>query len=104
MEKKDFVKAMKKIIESEDAFCNLEDAIQKVSDGCHRPIISKHIEICMDVIKLAMKDDNDWISYWFYDLEKGTRKKMKVKDCDGKVVKMKTLSDLYNCINNKKAN
>ena len=54
MEKKDFVSAMERIIESEDAFCNLEDAIQKVSDGCHKPIISKHIDICMDVMRLAM--------------------------------------------------
>lgn len=104
MEKKDFIEAMERIIKSENAFCNLEDAIHEVSDSSYKPIISKHIEICMDIMKLAMNDKNNWISYWFWDLEKGTRKDLKVRDCDGKIVKMKTLGDLYNCINNKKVN
>ena len=101
MEKKDFILAMKKIIESEDAFCNLEDAIHEVSDTSYKPIISKHIDTCMDIIKIVMEDKSDWISYWFYDLSKGKKYKKGMVTKGGKNIKMKTLEDLYNCINNK---
>ncbi len=105
MDKKDFILAMKKIIKNETMCDKLEDAIAELSPDTYRPVISFHTTLALDIIQLAMKDTSGWIDYWMYDLEKGKEyKDGTITEKGGKIIKLKTLSQLYDCINNKKAN
>ncbi len=64
--------------------------------------LNRYETLVLDVLKLAVDDKNDWISYWIYDLNCGKDAKNKtVTNKQGKNIPIKTISDLWEIINNK---
>lgn len=60
-----------------------------------------HEGLCLEILSESMNDTSDWISYWFYELDCGRDYKDGcITDLDGKIIKLKTIEDLYNCIIN----
>lgn len=103
MNKKNFIWSIEKIIETEDMFKPLADAIHVLDPDSYRPVISGHTSLALDILEKAVDDKYDWISYWFYELEQGKKYKPGcVTEKNGKNIKMKTPGDLYECIINKK--
>lgn len=53
----------------------------------------------VDLLKIATNDRDDWIGYWVYELNCGQKyKDGMVKEKDGRIVKLKTIEDLWNLI------
>ena len=73
------------------AFKQFEPDFNYICFGRYETLVVKSLE-------LAMNDTSSWISYWLYDCGCGKNSVGKVKDKHGKVIPLKTIKDLYNCI------
>ena len=104
MDKKTFIKRMERLIKLKEEVEKINDVLRKsIINDTHSSLIGVgwYEDLLVDVLADAMEDDSEWISYWIYYLNFGKEhKRLKVKK-DGKVIPMKTLSNLYDCINNK---
>lgn len=49
----------------------------------------------VNLLRQITKDDGDWIEYWLYELEQGTKFKLGMVTDNGKKVRLKTAEDLY---------
>lgn len=62
------------------------------------------IEFCPDItfaivqyIEEDLNDTSSWFSYWFYELEQGTKyEDGTITDGNGNSIKMQTIEDVYN--------
>ena len=102
MNKKTFTKLLKEIIVEEKRVEKLENAINQMSPDSHG-VIFNFTELSLMILAEAVDDNTEWISYWFWELEKGKKAKNgTVKDSDGREIPIKTISNLYDIIKNKK--
>lgn len=60
--------------------------------------IVSYEELCLKILKDAMEDKDDWISYWIYELNCGKNYKPGTITQNDKDIKLKTINDLYKCI------
>lgn len=55
-----------------------------------------------DILMDTFNDENDWIGYFIYELDWGkSYKRGSIKDEKGKIIKLKTIKDLYNLLTEK---
>lgn len=92
---------MKELVDIKDCEDGLNEAFKKFEPDFNYIGFGRYETLVVDSIKEAMDDKYDWISYWIYDLECGTKAKKKtVTSKDGKNIPIKTLDNLYNIIKN----
>ena len=97
--KETFKKLMTQLVQIKKYEDNLQDAFKKFDPEFGNISFIRYEQICVDCLKVAMNDINDWIGYWIYELDCGkTAKKHTVTDKDGKDLPIKTLDDLYKII------
>lgn len=53
-------------------------------------------DLPLDILREIFKDDDDWIRYWVYDLEFGSRWVKGMITVDGVEISLRTVRDLYN--------
>ena len=85
----EFISIKKHESQLNEAFKNFEPDLNYISFGRYESLVVK-------VIKIAMQDTSDRISYWIYELNFGKDAKLdSVKDKNGKSIPIKHLGDLY---------
>ena len=47
------------------------------------------------VLEIIFDDRGEWISYWIYELDYGTRDDLSATNADGTPIPLKTIEDLY---------
>lgn len=77
-----------KITESLKIFCH--DSYPFYTTGLIVPMI--------DLLRAASGDEDQWLSYWLFDLEQGAKHKRGTVKIDGKGFKLKTLDDVWKII------
>jgi hypothetical protein len=100
MKKEQFVKFINELVRLKKRDDEFSKACEKISDGFGLRMTDYHETLILDILKEAMDDKADWISYWLYDCEMGT-KKIGKGITDGKTKKsvpFKTAENLYDCI------
>ena len=103
IERKKFIKLMKEFVSLKKAEDDLNKAFKILEPEFNYLSFGRHEALITDILKEAMEDKYDWISYFIYDLDCG-KKARKITDSNGKHIPLKTLNDLYNIINNKDCN
>ena len=96
MTKKEFVAFMERLVELKEIEHDIIISFAMLGD-LNQFSLGKAIDLITDMLKHAMKDDTDWISYWLYELDYGKNTKLKVTK-NGKRIPMKTPANLYDCI------
>ncbi|MCP6727365.1 MAG: hypothetical protein KJI69_05150 [Patescibacteria group bacterium] len=97
MIRKDFIAALKIIKSLTDDVEEVHLAMKKLDPDFGGFFISRIDTALLDMLKLVTNDKHNWISYYIYDLEWGTKwKKGTVTDKEGRDIPMKTMNDLYN--------
>lgn len=80
---------------------------EKISDFLYKELecsimvtpSNNYQELFLDLMKLIMNDDGDWISYYIYDLDFGSNyRDGTIIDKDNKDIKLRTASDLYDLL------
>ena len=108
MTKEQFKKHLTRLVELKKEVEKVEDVMRKstLNDGFGGELLGVdwYEDLSLKILSDAMDDKDQWIPYWIYDCELGTRKGLynSVKDRDGKKIPFKTINDLYNCIINNK--
>jgi len=100
MNKQEFIKLMKELVSIKKAEDNLNTAIKKFEPDISRIYFGRYETLVVKSLEFGMKDEHNWISYWIYECDMG-KKDQKVTDKKGKKIPIKTLSNLYDLINNK---
>lgn len=94
---------------SKKVFC---DAVKAITDQmAHNKVIEKNLEAIIDgyaflrtgpalealvlLLQEITQDKSEWLSYWLFELEQGAKYRPGSVTIDGKIVKMKTVEDLY---------
>jgi len=99
MNKETFIKLMTNYKELDIDINNVNIAMRKLDPDFGGFCISRVATAILEVLQAALDDKGDWISYYIYDLEWGTKyKKGCIKEKDGKNIPLKTLGDLYNLL------
>lgn len=98
MNKKTFTSLLKKILAQEKKVRKLEKVIGELAPDCHTPIF-EFTTLSLEILKEAVNDQYEYISYWLYDLDKGTEWKVgTITTKDGKDLPLKTIGQLYDLI------
>lgn len=102
MKKINFIKHLKSIKEMHDAEDNITKALQLLGEKDF-PIyfsLTKPITFMMEILKDAMNDKYDYISYFVYELDWGKHKMARncITEKNGKKISLQTESQLYNYI------
>jgi len=99
MTKEQFIKMMKELVSIKKDEEALQKAFQKFEPEFDHFCFNRYEELVVRSIELAMNDKYDWISYWIYDLECGTKaKRDSVQDKYGNDMEVRTLANLYEII------
>jgi hypothetical protein len=98
MEKKEFVRLMKGVIQLDKDQESINKAFQKLDSDFNYFSLGKCTTLILDAIKIAMNDEYDFINYWVYEKNFGKDKELKVFDKDNKVIPSDTLEQLYDLI------
>lgn len=98
--KEKFILAIEHIKQHNDLEGNLCSALEAMSpeNYCSAFIYSKYEMLTIDLLKeaLSLDESNDWIEYFIYDLEFGTKFKLGcVVEADGKAIDLSTAAALY---------
>lgn len=98
--KKEFTDAMNAVVAQIAEDKRISDALNAVinlnySGKCY--FDTKHaLPGLIKMLVSTMKDTSEWIEYWLYELDCGTKyRPSSVTDKHGKPIKLKTISDLY---------
>lgn len=100
LSKEKFIAALDHIKQHNDLESNLCSALEAMSPEsyCCAFVYSKYETLTIDLIKeaLSLDEENDWIEYFIYDLEFGTKfKPGDVIEADGKAIDLSTSANLY---------
>lgn len=64
-------------------------------DACEL-MLPMMVDNVIDLLTIATRDDDGWISYWLFDLECGKAyKDGMITHADGSIIKLQTISDLW---------
>ena len=94
--RKEFTDAMTAIVDQNNEDTHISKMLGSIcSDACFYD--TKHATKGLTrLLKSAMQDSFDWIEYWLYELDCGSKyRPSSVRDADGKPIKLKTIGDLY---------
>lgn len=94
-----FKSYMQKLDEIEKKEENLDNALKDISPDFGGISFIEITDVVYEILKDVFKDKFDWIGYWRWELEKGTKwKKGTITEKNGKEIKLKTVEDLYNLL------
>jgi len=101
MEKESFIKYMEELMRIKGIEDDLNKVLRRYANDFNNLFFTPYETLIVEILKDAMNDEYDWISYWLYDCDCGTNDNAdSVKDKDGKKIPLRTLDDLYNIIKN----
>jgi hypothetical protein len=98
MNYKKFHELITELVAIKKASDNLNDAFKKFEPDFSGICFGRYEDIVMACLKEATGDTADWISYWVYELECGTKAKKESVKYKGKSLPSKTIKDLWNLI------
>lgn len=98
--KEQFIKTMEEIKTLFDDIDNVHSAFKKLDPDFGGFCISRVDNMMMAILKIAMNDESDWISYYVYELEWGSKWKKGMVKIGRKDVALKTFEDLYSILTN----
>ena len=101
MKKIEFKKLMKELVSIKQAENVLSKAFKEFEPEFNCISFGRYETLVVRSLEFAMNDKYQWISYWIYDCEFGTKTIGKITDKNGKNIPIKTLDQLYVIINNK---
>mgnify|MGYP000065486350 FL=1 len=103
MNKEQFIKLMAVIKERHDSLENVYDKLDDIfGDVGDRFVANTSLFPIIKVISDIVGDDNEWIEWYIYEKEWGTKEDMEVTDVNNNVVPSETLEDLWKLIQNGK--
>lgn len=99
MSKEEFINIINKLKETNDIENKINELFRSCSNNCINDFNSYYLStnesIVIELLEIIFKDTDEWISYWIYELDYGRKwKKNSIID-NGKSIKLKTASDLY---------
>ena len=100
MNKKTFTEIMKELISIRKDEDKLNEALNKFDPDFNHLGFSRYESLVVKSLREAMKDKDDWIGYWLYELSTMKIDKNKAAKIKGKYVPLKTLGNLYDLITN----
>lgn len=99
MKKETFIKLMTELLSLKEDERTLQKEFRKIDPDFNYIRFGRHEDLIVHILKEAMDDKNEWIYYWLYELECGTKAiANSVTDKDGKKIPLKTLGNLYDLI------
>lgn len=103
MNKEQFIKLMAVIKERHDSLENVYDKLDDIfGDVEDRFVANTSLFPIIKVISDIVGDDNEWIEWYIYEKEWGTKEDMEVTDVNNNVVPSETLEDLWELIQSSK--
>lgn len=103
MNKEQFIKLMTVIKERYYSLESIYDKLNELfGDVSDRFIDSTSLFPIIKAISEIIGDDEDWIEWYVYEKEWGTKEDLGVADGDGNVVPSETLEDLWELIQSSK--
>jgi hypothetical protein len=96
--KKEFTDAMNAIVaqnKADDEICRAITSFCNDSCFYDTKYATKGL---LDLLVSTMKDTSEWIEYWLYELDCGAKYRPSSVTQDGKPIKLKTISDLYDLL------
>jgi hypothetical protein len=103
MNKQEFTKTIQTLLALKRDESLLHMALKSFDPDFGGFSLSRYEELLVHTLRIAVDDKNDWIGYWIYELDCGKlAKKGSVKSKQGKNIPIKTISNLWEIINNKK--
>ena len=103
MTKQKFVEYVNRFITLTKLEDDVDAAMKEISPNFGGFHLELHELLILDLLREYSGDtkENDWISYWIYELECGKKyRKGTITDKDGKEIKLRTAEDLYELIQN----
>lgn len=98
--KEKFIEYMTALVHLDDMETRLANLIGEMSPECYPPCIDRLTYLPMRmIVDLTGDQENGWIGYWFYELDKGKKWKKGMIEDKGKDIKLKTLNDLWKILN-----
>lgn len=91
----ELIKNYKQLRDDEEC---VHQAMKKLSPDFGGFYLCRYTELFDKMLKLLMNDKNEWISWWMYEKEWGTKKKFDCYDKNKKLIPSTTIKDLYNLI------
>lgn len=105
MTKHEFEITMKELILLKELEKDLDKVLSRLDSDFNTIRFGRHEGLIVGLIETAMNDENKWVSHWLYELDCGKKSsKLPVTNKNGKKIPTKTLSNLYDLINNKEIN
>ena len=103
MNKEQFIKLMAVIKERHDSLENVYDKLDDIfGDVGDRFVANTSLFPIIKVISDIVGDDGEWIEWYIYEKEWGTKEDMEVTDVNNNVVPSETLEDLWGLIQSSK--
>ncbi len=95
----EFVRAMNNLRGLQMDIDGVDAALRKLDPDFGGFHVARLTELVFDILKDAMKDNDDWIPYFVYELDWGSKYEPgSITEADGKVIPLGTLSDLYDLL------
>lgn len=99
MDKRQFKELMTELLAIKKAEEALNTAFKKFEPDFNYISFGRYESLVTRTLKLALDDKDDWIGYWLYELDCGTKAKIgTAKDSNGKNIPLKTLDNLWDAI------
>lgn len=93
--KKAFCDAVTAIVGQLARTKEVERHLEALSDGWANFDSGPALEGLICLLEVITQDKSEWLRYWLYELEEGAKYKPSSVTIDGKIVKLKTVGDLY---------
>jgi len=98
MTKQEFKKILSELVAIKKDEDNLNEAFQRFEPDFNYISFGRYETLVVETLRLAMKDEYDWIGYWIYDLNCGKDAKKNSVTVKGKNTPIKTIDNLYDLI------
>ena len=93
-----FSSAIEQLIATEDKNAEFNKDMEKYSGTYFISELNEPAgNALVDVLEIIFKDTDNWISYWLYELKRGTSD-LEASTADNTPIPLKTIEDLYNLL------
>ena len=91
---KKFIEAIKKQHEKETKFTK---ALESICDGFFVSELTEDItNMLVTIMETELEDTSEWLTWWMYEKDFGTRKDMTAYYADESEIKLDTVEEIYN--------
>lgn len=100
MDKKTFKEIMTEFLAIKKDEKTLRAAYREAGVDCFDMLLGgKYENLAIKILSEAMEDKDDWIGYWMYEIDCGSKaKKDSAQNSNGKPIPIKTIDDLWNIL------